>query len=77
MIKILLKNVYHNSQTALSYREIYYPNLTIDKWRKVKRESWLRNLLTKQGVNLDDEETAVNLLSINKYFESYLNGLLQ
>ena len=42
---------------------------------KVKRESWLRNLLTKQGVNLDDEETAVNLLSINKYFEFYLNGL--
>ena len=62
-------------RTALSYREIYYPNLTIDKWRKVKRESWLRNLLTKQGVNLDDEETAVNLLSINKYFESYLEWL--
>ena len=63
------------TRTAIAFREIYYPNLTPDKWRKVKRESWMRNLLTKQGVNLDDEDTAMNLISLKKYFESYLEWL--
>ncbi len=63
------------TRTALAYREIYFPNLTPEKWRKVKRESWMRNLLSKQGVNLDNEDTAMDLISLKRYFESYLEWL--
>ena len=62
------------TRTALSYREIYYPFLT-EKWGKAKNESWLRNTVLKQGVNLNNDETALQFTSILRYFESYLEWI--
>ena len=35
----------------------------------------MRNTLLKQGVNLNDEEASIQLTSILRYFESYLEWL--
>ena len=72
--KFVKKSISQFTRTALSYKEIYYPFLT-DKWRKAKNESWMRNTLLKQGVNLNDEEASIQLTSILRYFESYLEWL--
>ena len=72
--KIVKKCISQFTRTALSYKEIYYSFLT-EKWNKAKNESWMRNTVLKQGVNLNDEETPIQLTSILRYFESYLEWL--
>jgi len=62
------------TRTALAYKEIYYPFLTT-KWRKAKNESWMRTSILKQGINLDNEDTAVEVTAIRKFFESYLEWI--
>tara|TARA_Y100001936_G_C16079937_1_gene676947 strand:+ start:974 stop:2503 length:1530 start_codon:yes stop_codon:yes gene_type:complete len=62
------------TRTAIAFKEIYFPFLT-DKWTKVKNESWIRKTILKQGIDLNEENNKLNLTTILRYFESYLEWL--
>ena len=47
----------------------------VEQWQKVKNESWFRNTLLKQGVKLNNDETALEFTSILRFFDSYLHWL--